>query len=114
GGGKRQGTGEHLVEGDAERVEVAAGVDRTVHSSSLLGRHVGKCASERLWRTGRLSLAGEARGDTEPSEPHLASRAVDKDVGRLDVLVDEAALMEFALSRGNTDGQPQEASHIHR
>jgi hypothetical protein len=28
--------------------------------------------------------------------------------------VDEAALMEFAQSRGNTDGQPQEASHIHR
>src|SRR6516165_12106100 len=93
--GKRQGAGEHFVEGDAERVEVAAGVDRTVHSSGLLGRHVGKRASERLWRLGRLSLAREARGDTEPGEPHPAGRAIDQDVGRLDVLVDEAALMEL-------------------
>src|SRR5215831_21182694 len=86
-------------------ISSAPGVDRTVHSSGLLGRHVGKCASERLGRLGRLSLAGEARSDTKPGKPHLAGRTVDQDVGRLDVLVDKAVLMEFAKSRGNTGSQ---------
>ena len=38
----------------------------------------------------------------------------DQDVGRLDVLVDEAALVKLAQSRGNADGEAQEASHLHR
>src|ERR1700722_19239780 len=34
---------EHLIEGDAKRVEVAAGVDRSIHPAGLLGRHIGQC-----------------------------------------------------------------------
>src|SRR4029077_5076700 len=104
-GAERQNTGEHLVEGDAERVEVAARVDRTVHSSCLLRRHVGERARERLGRLNRLSLAGKARCDAKSSEPRLAGRLVYQDVGRLDVLMDEAALMELAQSHGNSGGQ---------
>ena len=65
-------SGEHLVEGDAERVEVAAGVDRAVHAAGLLGRHVGERAGDGLGRIGRLALARQARGDAEPGKPHLA------------------------------------------
>ena len=36
--------------------------------------------------------------------------SLTQDVGRLDVLVDEPALMKLAQSRGNSDGQAQEAS----
>ena len=46
-----------------------------------------------LGRLGRLALARQARGDAEPGEPHLSVRAVHQNIGRLDVLVDEAALM---------------------
>jgi len=44
--------------------------------------------------------------------PNLAGRAVDQDIGRLDVLMDEPALMELAQSRRNTDGEAQEVSHL--
>ena len=110
---ERQNAGEHLVERDAERVEVAAGVDRAVHPPGLFGRHVGKRSGDDLGRLGRLALAGQARSDAEPGEPHLSIRAVHQDIGWLDVLVDEAALMELAQSRGNSDRQAQEASYLH-
>ena len=50
---------------------------------------------------------------TKPGEPHLAVRAVHHDIGRFDVLVDEAALVELAQSHGNTNSQAQETSYIH-
>jgi hypothetical protein len=40
----------------------------------------------------------------------VAGRAVYQDVNRLDVLVDEASLVELAQSHGNIDSQVQEAS----
>jgi hypothetical protein len=58
--GKRQDPGEHSVEGDAERVEVAAGIDRPVHSPCLLGRHVGERSGDRLGRMRRLAFARQA------------------------------------------------------
>ena len=57
--------GEHLVERDAERVEIAAGIDRAVHAPGLFGRHVGERAGDDLGRLGRLALARQARGDAE-------------------------------------------------
>ena len=72
GRGERQGAGEHLVKRDAERVEVAAGIDRAVHPSGLFGCHVGERAGDGLGRVGRLALARKARGDAEPGEPALA------------------------------------------
>src|SRR5262245_30547391 len=62
----------------------------------------------------RLTFAREARGDAEPGQPHLAARLVEEDVGRLDVLVDEAALVELAQSEGDGNGDTQEAFHLHR
>jgi hypothetical protein len=37
-----------LPDADAKRVEIAAGVDRAVHTSSLLWRHVGKRTGNEL------------------------------------------------------------------
>ena len=75
GGRERQRPGEHLVERDAERVEIAAGIDRPVHPAGLLGRHVGERAGDDLGRRGRLALARQARGDAEAGEPDLAVAA---------------------------------------
>jgi len=113
GGRKRQSAGEHLVEGDAKGVEVAAGVDRPVHAPGLLGGHVGERAGDGLGRLGRLALAGEARGDAEPGEPHLSARAVHQNIGRLDVLVDEATLVDLVHRRRDAGRKAQEASHVH-
>ena len=63
-----------------------------------------------LRRIGRLALARQARGDAESGEPDLSGRAVQQNVGRLDVLMDEAALVQLADSHGDADGQAQEAS----
>ena len=106
--------GEHLIERDAERIEVAAGIDRAVHPPGLFGRHVGQRAGDDLGRLGRLTLARQTRGDAEPGEPRPSVRAVHKDIGRLDVLVDEAALVRLAQRGGDADGEAQEASHLHR
>ena len=43
----------------------------------------------------------------------MSIRAVDHNIGWLDVLVDEAALVKLAQSRRNRDGQAQEASYLH-
>ena len=72
GRGEWQRAREHLVERDAERVEVAAGIDRAVHPSGLFGRHVGERAGDDLGRLGRLALARKPRGDAEPGQPDLA------------------------------------------
>lgn len=68
----------------------------------LFGGHVGERASDRLGRLGRLPLAGQARY-TEPGEPHASIGGPDNNVGWLDVLVDQASLVDFAQSRGNAD-----------
>ena len=113
GRGERQGAREHLVERDAERIEVAAGIDRAVHPSGLFGRHVGERAGDGLGRRGRLPLARQARGDAETGEPDLSGRAVHQDIGRLDILVDEPRLMDLAQGDRDADGEAQEASHLH-
>ena len=111
---ERQGTDEHPVEGDPEGVEVAAGVDRAVHAAGLLGRHVGEGAGDGLGRVGRLALAHEARGDAEAGQAHRAGGLVEHDVGRLDVLVDEAGLVEPVHGRCDGDREVEEAPRLHR
>ena len=43
----------------------------------------------------------------------MSIRAVHHNISRLDVFVDEPALMKLAQSRGNSDSQAQEASYLH-
>ena len=52
-----------------------------------------------------MAFARETRGDAEPRQPHLAGRVVEQDVARLNILMDEAALVKLADSRGNRDGE---------
>ena len=79
----------------------------------MFGRHIGKRAADGLGRPGRLPLARETRGDAESSEAHLPVYAVHKDIGRLDVFVDEAALVDLAHSHRDADRETQKASHFH-
>ena len=60
-----------------------------------------------------LPLARQARCYPKPGEPHVSIRAVHHNISRLDVFVDEPALMKLAQSRGNSDSQVQEASYLH-
>ena len=96
GGGEGQNAGEYLVEGDSQCVEIAAGIDRTIHAARLFGRHVGERSGDHLGRLGDLMLARKARCDAKAGQPDLAGREIGEDIGRLDILVDEATLMQPA------------------
>jgi hypothetical protein len=69
GRAERQTAGEHLIECDAERIKVAARIDRAVHSPGLFGGHIGKRAGDELRRLGRMTLARQTRGDAKPGQP---------------------------------------------
>ena len=88
--------GQHLVKGHAERIEVAARIDGAVHSSGLLGRHIGQRAGDDLGRPGRLPLARQAGRDAEARQPIWSVAASTRILAWLDVLVDEAALVHLA------------------
>src|SRR6202012_5945140 len=106
--------GEHLVERHAERIEVAARVERAIHPPGLLRRHIGERARDELWRFDRLSFARLSRRYTKAGKPHLPARRVHQNIGGLDVLVDETALVRLAESCGNADSDAQETPDVHR
>jgi hypothetical protein len=84
---ERAFAGEHLIEYDAGRIDVGPGIDRLAHE--LLGRHVGGRAHDGA-RLGHA--AAFDAGDAEIGDLHLPFPG-EHDVGRLDVAVDDAALM---------------------
>jgi hypothetical protein len=111
GGVEGQLTGEELVEGDPERVEVASGVDRAVHAAGLFRRHIGERAGDHLgWRQ-RRALASQPGGDAESGQTHVA-RCVDQHVCRLDVSVDQAVSVHLAHRPREIGGERQKASGI--
>src|SRR6516164_431087 len=107
GSGERKTPSEHFVKRDAEGVEIAPGIDRTIHSSGLLGCHVGQCPGDKLQRFGSLALAWKPRGDKKAPQPALAGDGVYQNVGRLDVLVDDSALMQVTNRSRKVNGQAQ-------
>ncbi len=60
---------QHLVEQDAQRIEVAARVHRAVHAPGLFRRHVGERALDHFRRAGRLAFARIPRGEGEAGQP---------------------------------------------
>ena len=99
---ERELPGEHLVEDDAERPDVGAGVD--VLAAELFGRHVGDGADGAAG-AGQAGLAGDL-GQAEVGD---AGRPVlgDEDVGRLDVAVDDAARVGGGQAVGDLGGDGQ-------
>src|ERR1700729_3156499 len=68
-GGEGQRAGKHLVKGDTQGVEIAAGVHGAVHAARLLGGHIGERAGNYLGRDGRLMLARQLGRDPQTREP---------------------------------------------
>ena len=65
--------------------------------------------------TRRFEGAHQRRDEIDPGsgQPYLAGRLVGQDVGRLDVFMNEAALVKLTQSRGNCAAEAQEAPDIH-
>src|SRR6202040_4096724 len=113
--GSREGktASQHFVKRDTQGVEIAPGIDGTIHSSGLLGCHIGECSGDELGRLGRLALAWKPRSDTKAHQPALAGNGVCENVGRLDILVDDAALMQVTNRSRKADGQTQRKRYVH-
>ncbi len=60
--GSREGqtAGQQFVQGDAERIEVAAGIDGPIHAAGLFGGYVSKGARDDSRRLGCLALPRQA------------------------------------------------------
>src|SRR4029077_16789530 len=67
--GKRQVAREHLIERNAESIEITTGIDRPVHTAGLFRSHVRQRSGDHLGRLGYLMLARQPRGDAEAREP---------------------------------------------
>ena len=114
GGGEWQAAGQHFIQRDAERIQIAAAINRTIHSSRLFGRHVGQCSGENLGRFGRLPIAWQPRCDTEAHQPHFPGCSVHESVGGLDVLVDQTVLVNPAECGRQPNGDTKELSQLNR
>ena len=62
----------------------------------------------------RRPLARKSRRDAKPGQPDFATRAAHENVVRLEVLVDQAALVEPPERGGQADGNAQERRGVHR
>src|SRR3984957_17650265 len=113
GGFKRQRSGKHLVQGDAQRVEIASRTNRAIHAAGLFGRHVGEGTGDDLRRCGGLTLLRKLRSDPEAGEPYIPS-VVDQHVLRFDVLMYKTALVDLAERRSQADRDAQNARQIQR
>ena len=105
--------GQHLVKRDAQSVEIASRIDRTIHSPRLFRRHVRECTGDELGRRWRLTFARKTRRDPETRELHITCFTYE-DIVRLDVLMDQAALVDLFQCRGYGYGQRQKAPNLHR
>ena len=109
GGREWKTPGQHFVKRHSKRVKVAPRIDRTVHSSRLLGCHVGERSRDELGRFGRLALARKSGRNPKSGEPRVAG-VVDEDIRRLDILMYEALLMDLTECSCQPNGGAKEAS----
>ncbi len=94
---KRVGTGDELIADEADGVEVAAVID--LEAERLLRRHVRGRTDEHAG--GGERVVARLLGDTEVGELHHAApvrrpRARHEQIRRLDVAMDDAALVRIA------------------
>src|SRR5882672_4284629 len=88
----------HLVQGDAQRVEIASSINRAIHTAGLFGCQVGERACNHLrWRR-CLTLGRQSRGNPEACKPYVVG-VVDEHIRRLDVLMYEAPPVDLTECR---------------
>ena len=109
--GEREHSRKHLVESNAHRVEIAASINRPVHATCLLGRHIGKRAAYKFGRSECLPLARQPRGNSKAGNTNDVG-VIHEQVRRLDVLVDQTSKMNLSNGFGKTYGDPEKSCHF--
>ena len=111
--GERETAGQQFVKCDAEGVKIATRIDRTIHSSRLLGSHVGERSRNKFGRVSALALARQSRGNTETHQPGLVQSSIRKHVGRFYVFVDEATSVHLAECRSELNRTVKKLFQLH-
>jgi hypothetical protein len=94
--------------GGAQGIEVGAVVQRPVHAARLFRRHVGHRAFQHFRTLQHRVLGGKTGGQAEVDDLGFARARVQHQVGRADVLVDDAGAVHMAQRFGHLDGGVQE------
>jgi hypothetical protein len=106
-----QGTGQRLVEDDAQRPHVCGRGLASHLEGQLLGRHVRR-GPDQLTRLGQpLHVTGN--GESKVGHPH-ALLGVDQDVGGLDVAVDDPLSVCVSQRRGRVSHQGHAIHQVER
>src|ERR1700733_8477258 len=113
GGGKRQRAGKHQVKGDAQRIEIAASINRAIHAAGLFRGHVGEGAGNDLDGYGQLALVRQLGRNPESGEPDVPG-PVDEHVRRLNVLMNKTTAVNLAERCRQADSDVQDARQIER
>ena len=90
---KRRRTGQRLVKHRAQAVHVGRGGDIPRVSTRLLGRHVGRCAQDRVRVRQRAVFLYEF-GQTEVSQVRLAL-GIKQNVAGLEIAMQHTTLMSI-------------------
>ena len=109
---ERVAAGEQLVKDDAERVDVAPGVDRglaVAEGVEVLGGHVGERPADERGRGADAELG--VGGEVEVEQERLAVVG-EQDVGRLQVAVEDAPLVGVGQPVGHPRDQPEHGRDV--
>ena len=98
GAAEWKGAGEQFVQRYPQRIQVRATIEQTVCATGLLGREVGQGAFEFLDADRALGLPRQVGRDSEVDQFGMPGRAVEEEVMRFDVLVDEVVLVGYTLA----------------
>jgi hypothetical protein len=78
----------------------------------LFGSHVGERSGNDLRRRRVLALAWQTRGDAKAGKPGVAVDGIHQNIRRLDVLMDEAALVNLNNRRGDAHREAQKHRNL--
>ena len=105
---------QHFVERDPKRVEIAPGIDRTVHSSGLLRRHVGKCSGDELGRSGAWRSRGRREAMPKPVSHTSPVAVFTRILAGLMSLWMRPRWCTLPRAAATPTAMAQETSHLHR
>jgi hypothetical protein len=111
----RRGSGEQLVERDAERIDVGAGIDIELVERRLLRRHILRSADDRP-ETGVQRLLGQRPtgrlGHAEVDDFRNGMIVVqgDQHAGRLDIAMNDPLLMSFSPVLPPSETKPRDSN----
>jgi hypothetical protein len=103
---------QHFMESDAQRIIIGAAIYSPIHPARLFRRHVRQRAFQQTGIDRLLFLPLQYGGQAEINEPEFSAGAVQQEVARIDILVDDAAAMDVADDGRPLDGEIQKRCDI--